>query len=156
MDTATDRDSAVRLCILTSFLDGTTPNVASVARDLRADTAGVAESFDRLAAGRAIVLRQGSHDIRMAAPFSGVPTDFVVRIGERSYFANCIWDALGIPAMLAAAGRATDAEVDTRCADCGELLRLQLVDRDVRAHPRGAVAHFAVPAAKWWADIVFT
>jgi hypothetical protein len=36
----------------------------------------------------------------MANPFSAVPTPFLVRSGDRSWYGNCIWDALGIPAML--------------------------------------------------------
>ena len=45
-----------------------------------------------------------SSSIWMANPFSAVPTDFKVTSRGRTYFGNCIWDALGIPAILGADG----------------------------------------------------
>ncbi|HEX2779371.1 MAG TPA: organomercurial lyase [Gemmatimonadaceae bacterium] len=154
----TDLDARVRLAVLESFLRGERPSVANVARDVADSEAEVGAAFERLAAGRAFLLEPGTRDIRMAAPFSGVPTDHRVHIGGREYFANCIWDALGIPAMLAAAGRPSEARVETRCLDCGAELALAVdADRVVAESPGLApVAHFAVPAAGWWADIVFT
>ena len=143
-------DATVRLRILHGFLAGETPSVASLAPTLRCSVDAMTASFERLAAGRAIVLVPGTHDILMAAPFAGRQTDFRVAIGQRQYDANCIWDALGIPAMLGG----VDADIATRCSDCGESLRLTVRNRAVVGDP--AVVHFAVPAARWWADIAFT
>jgi hypothetical protein len=154
--TPQELDAAVRLAIQEEFLLGRRPTVASIASTLGRDASDVEAAFDRLAAGRALVLAQGTRDIRMAAPFAGVQTDFRVRCGDRSYYANCIWDALGIPAMLAAAGRPSDANIETRCDDCASPLWIDVTAGRVRAVPPDVVAHFAVPAAQWWADIVFT
>jgi hypothetical protein len=150
LDDSTRFDPALRLRILHAFLAGETPSVRTMATALHASTADVAAGFDRLAAARAIVLAPGTRDILMAAPFAGRSTDFQVNVGSRRYDANCIWDALGIPAMLGG----VDADVETRCLDCGESLRLTVRDRAIGGEP--AVVHFAVPAARWWADIVFT
>jgi hypothetical protein len=152
----TSFDTAVRLAVMDSFVGGTTPSVGAVARTLGAEIAAVEGAFDRLAAGRAIVLTPGTRDIRMAAPFAGVPTDFRVRVGERSYYANCIWDAVGIPAMLAGAARSADARIETECADCSAPVGLTVDAGHLTTDVPGAVVHFAVPAARWWADIVFT
>ena len=46
----------------------------------------------------------------MAEPFSAVPTPFAVYVDDQRYFGNCIWDALGIPAMLHA-----DARIESSC-----------------------------------------
>jgi hypothetical protein len=143
-------DATLRLRILHGFLAGERPTVATMAPELRASVADVTASFDRLATGRAIVLAAGTHDILMAAPFAGVDTDFQVTLGPRRYHANCIWDALGISAMLGG----VDAAIETHCRDCGESLRLSVRDRQVGGDP--AVVHFAVPAARWWDDIAFT
>ncbi len=43
----------------------------------------------------------------MAWPFSGVETLFQVSVSDKTYFANCAWDSLGIPAALH-----TDAEIE--------------------------------------------
>ena len=85
----------------------------------------------------------------MAPPFSAVPTAFRVETPRGAYWGNCIWDGLGIVGMLGGEGT-----VQTRCADCDEPMALrveagELVDGD-------GLAHFAVPAARWWDDIGFT
>ena len=143
-------DSTVRLAILRGFLAGVTPSVEGIASALDARAGDVAASFERLAAGRAIVLVPGTHEIRMAAPFAGQPTDFRATVGGRTYFANCIWDAMGIPAMLGS----RNAGIDTTCADCDTPLHLEF--RDGAMAGDQSVVHFAVPAARWWEDIVFT
>ena len=59
----------------------------------------------------------------MLNPFSAVETPHRVESGGRTWFANCAWDALGIPAALHADGR-----VESRCPDCGEALELEVRD----------------------------
>ena len=142
-------DATVRLRVLHAFLAGETPTVATVAATLREPAHEIAGSFDRLAAGRAIVLVPRTHDILMAAPFAGRRTDFQVTVGARRYNANCIWDALGIPAMLGG----TDADIEAVCLDCAGMLRLSVRDRKVAGE---GIVHFGVPAARWWDDIGFT
>jgi hypothetical protein len=150
-------DVDVRLGIQRAFIAGrATPTVESVATELRVPEDDVAAAFDRLAGAHVIVLVPGTRDLMMSAPFAGRPTDFVVTAGERTYYANCVWDALGVAAMLVGAGQPIDADVHTTCADCGASLGVGIRDAAVRADPAGAVAHFAVPAARWWADIGFT
>jgi hypothetical protein len=151
-----DFDSTVRLAIIDALLAGRTPSPASVAQTLHVNAGDVAGAFDRLAAGRAIVLDPSTRDVRMAAPLAGVETDFRVHVGDRFVYANCIWDALGVPAMLAGAGRPATARIDTQCPDCAHPLTMEVRDGRLTSHPSDAVVHFAVPAARWWADIVFT
>ena len=152
----TNLDSAVRLTILEGFLAGRAPSVESVAKEIGESPDRVAASFDRLAAGRAVVLAPGTRDLLMAAPFAAGPSAFRVRTPERFVYANCVWDALGVAALLEGAGRPSDIDVETDCADCGAPLRLRVRAGALESEPAGAVAHFAVPAARWWADIVFT
>lgn len=106
-----------------------------------------AEALQGLASQRIIVL-DGRGEILMAAPFSAVPTPFVVRVGEIEYFANCIWDALGISPMFA-----RDSTIATSCPDCDAPLELRVTGGEL--HGDGIV-HFSVPAREWWNDIVFT
>ena len=75
----------------------------------------------------------------MAAPLSARPTPFLVTTPLGTYFGNCVWDALGIAAMLG-----HDARIDTDCADCGAAMTLEIEGGELRAE---GVAHFAVPAA---------
>ena len=149
-------DTRVRLAIMHAFLAGDTPTVGTVARELSVSENDVGDAFDRLASGRAIVLDPGTRTIRMAAPLAGGPTPFSVVMDGRSLYANCIWDSLGVAAMRADAGQPSRAEITTQCPDCHDALRVTVSDDGVTANPSSAVVHFAVPAARWWADIVFT
>ena len=93
---------------------------------------------------RMIVLRPGTDEILMGNPFSAIPTDYVAVVNGRRHFGNCIWDALGIVAMLGGIGRVEKDDLRVECAI-----------RRVSA-PRDYVVHFLVPARDWWADIGFT
>jgi hypothetical protein len=120
-----------------------------------ADAAGLPESsvraaFVRLHAQRLLVPEPGDPSrIRMAPPFSGTPTPFPVEARGLRYYANCVWDAYGIPAALGA-----DAVIPASDGFTGEPLTLQV--RGGKPVPQPYVAHFAVPAARWWENIVFT
>jgi hypothetical protein len=144
-------DQSVRLHIYGEFIQsGEPPTVVETALVLGQSETNVAAAYDRLAAGRVIVLRPGTREVLMAAPFSAVPTRFTVQVASgRSYYGNCIWDALGIPAML---GR--DAVIQAACGDCDAPLTLE-VRANTLTRSEGTV-HFALPASKWWENIVFT
>lgn len=128
--------------------EGAPPTVAETAIALAATPAEVQESFHRLAAARILVLQGDTGEILMANPFSAVPTPFLAQVDGRTYYGNCIWDVLGIPAMLK-----RDAAIQTSCGDCGTAMTLQIVNGALQ--PAVGIVHFAVPTAQWWADIVF-
>jgi alkylmercury lyase-like protein len=126
------------------------PTVESTAMALDLDAGTVAGAFASLNRKRLLVPEPGDPSrIRMAPPFSGVPTPHVVTTAERSYFANCAWDTFGIAAALQ-----QDADIRSTCMDCGEALSLRIQDQQPR--PDGVLFHIAVPAARWWADIIHT
>ena len=107
------------------------------------------DAFHRLAQGHILVLQPESGEILMANPFSSVPTAFLVEANGQSWWGNCIWDALGILAMVGKDGR-----VRSSCPDCGEGLRLTVTNGEMES--TSLVAHFSVPANQWWDNIVFT
>jgi hypothetical protein len=143
-------DRRVRLQVYGRFLsEGRAATVSQIAAALQAEPQAVEAALGRLARDRALVLRPGGSEILMAMPFSAVPTPFVVSVAGRSWWANCAWDALGIPAMLN-----SDARIRASCGDCGAPLSLT-VEAGTAAGDSELI-HFAVPAARWWDDIVFT
>src|SRR3712207_3093970 len=94
-------DRAVRLHVYRHFVaTSRPPTVDETGAVLDQPQSAVAAAYGRLAAGRVLVLMPDSLDIWMAMPFSAVPTAFRVTSGELAWWANCAWDALGIPAML--------------------------------------------------------
>jgi hypothetical protein len=113
------------------------------------DEAQVLSGWRQLHEAHALVLEPGSDAIRMANPFSAVPTPYRVFAQERRWYANCAWDAFGICAALAVDGR-----VESACPDCGEAYAVEV--RDGVIDQPDLVFHVLVPAVKWWDDIVFT
>jgi hypothetical protein len=143
-------DLAVKVAIYRHFAaTGVRPSADDIAARVSATVAEVRESFNRLRAQRVLVLEADGESIRMAPPFSGVPTQHRVTSGGVSYYANCAWDALGIPAALH-----QPSIVHSRCEQSLEPLELAVSDRGPEASPW--LFHCVVPAAKWWDDIVFT
>jgi hypothetical protein len=124
------------------------PTASEIAVTLNVATEEIEASLGRLADGHVLVLAPGTPYVWMANPFSAIPTPFEVQVGERRYFGNCIWDALGIPACLH-----TDGTIRTRCPDCAEPMSLQVRDGSLEEAERSALIHFSVPAARWWDDI---
>lgn len=144
-------DTSVKLRIYETIAETTrVPDARQVARELDSSVARIESAFARLAESRLLVLEPGpSTRIRMAPPFSGIETAFRVRVGERTYFANCVWDALGVSAALH-----RDAVVASADGFSGEPMNLEI--RGGQPVERDCVIHFAVPAARWWDDIIYT
>ncbi len=129
---------------------GVAPTSAEVARKIDIDEDEVHAAFARLDGQRLLVPEPNDPTrIRMAPPFSGVPTAFPVEANGKRYFANCVWDAYGIAAALHA-----DAVIPASDGHTGESLALEI--KNGRPIPKPYLAHFAVPAAHWWDDIVFS
>jgi hypothetical protein len=145
-----DLDTQVKLVIYWNTAErGQPPGIDEVAKHVGESADQVRESYGRLARNRLLVLEPDGETIRMAPPFSGVTTQHRVTSAGVSYYANCAWDAFGIPAALNRPG-----EVVSRCEQSKETLRLT-VGLD-GPEPSDWLFHCEVPAAKWWQDIVFT
>jgi Alkylmercury lyase len=145
-----EADLALRNVTYARFVEfGRAPTAAEIAAAAGRGRAEVIAAWERLHAEHALVLNPATGDIRMANPFSGVPTAYRVQAAGRSWYANCAWDAFGICAALHADGR-----IETSCPDCGEPLRIAVQNQ----HPddERLLFHCLVPAARWWDDIVFT
>ncbi len=148
-----DHDLTVRNQTYAMFVQlGRAPTSAEVAARAGFDDAGVAVAWRRLHDQHALVLDDpsaGEPRIRMANPFSAVPTPYRVQAGGREWFGNCAWDAFGIPAALGTEGR-----IRSQCPDCGDAIEVRIVDG--RPDATDLVFHCLVPAAHWWDDIAFT
>src|SRR5262245_66448659 len=104
----TTRERDVRAAVYAAFREtGEAPTVDALAVTLGLTPEEVTRALSALADAHALVLRPGSAAIWMAHPFSGIPTDFLVTVGERRWFANCVWDGLAIVALRGGTGRTT-------------------------------------------------
>jgi hypothetical protein len=147
---AVSLDTTLRRHVYDVTLDtGIPPTIAELSQLADVPAAEVRDALHQLAAARNLVLQPDSGEIVMAPPFSAVPTPFVVHTSRYRCFANCAWDALGVPVMLGEPG-----QVVSSCGCCGEAILLH-IDGTGKSMWRGVI-HFAVPARQWWEDLVFT
>lgn len=106
-------------------------------------------AYEALHQRHAFFLQPGTHQILIANPFSGVETAFKVHANGKTYFANCAWDSLGIPAALH-----VDARIEAQCAQSREAIHLTVSGAEVRYE--AGLVHFLVPFSKWYDDLPFT
>jgi hypothetical protein len=143
-------DREVRLFVYRRFLDDGKPPSARDVRDALGLGLEQAEaSFRRLEADHVLVFFPGTSKVWMANPLSAVPTRFWVETPRGGYWGSCVWDAFGVVAMLGG-----DGTVSTSCPDCDERMEFRVEGFELR--PAEGVAHFSVPARRWWDGIGFT
>ena len=124
------------------------PTVVQMAKALASSTRKVRAGLARLSESHAFMLQENG-ELWRAAPFSCIRTGFPVKVGRRSWYGNCIWDALGIPAMLG-----KDARIEASCGCCNGDMPVEVKAGKLRSDP--GVIHIAVPAREWYKDVVFT
>lgn len=141
----------VRVEIYRSFVQtGRPPMPVEIAFAHRVPLDEVEAAIHELARDDVIALIPGTSFVWLAHPFSAAAAPFRVTGVHHSWDAICIWDALGILALVGSDGR-----VDTRCPDCGDALAVEVRDGEVVA-PGGFVAHYGVPASRWYEDVGYT
>jgi hypothetical protein len=164
--------------VYSHFADTTRPpDVDETARHFNIPAEEAGEIYKDLHNRHAFFLEPGTLTVRMAWPFSAIPTDFKVQADGKTYYANCAWDMLGIPVVLQ-----TNAVLEAVCTESNESAHLEVRDgqitnlvatRGARRHegslpptsetlrPFGAqsdilLIHFPLPFARWYDDLVFT
>jgi hypothetical protein len=104
------------------FADTTRPpSVEDTALHFNISTEEASALYKELHNRHALFLEPETLTIRMANPFSGIPTDFRVQANGNTYYANCAWDMLGIPAALH-----SDAVIEAVCTESNETVQLEV------------------------------
>jgi hypothetical protein len=144
-------DWLVRNQVYASFAQsGEAPSVADLAAIAGSSPSRVKSSLLKLHDAHEIAARDGGDGVWMAHPFSAVPTGYAVETPRFSCYANCAWDALGIPAILG-----EDVTIETACPASGEPVELE-VEGDSVIGPDDVVVHLLTPLRDAWDDIGFT
>lgn len=151
LDSMNDLDWTVRAFVYTFIVENERPpsvDEAAVALGLTHERAEIA--YQRLNRRHALFLDPGTAEIRMAHPFSGIPTPFRVRANGHVYWANCAWDMLGVPAALHA-----DAEIEAHITDAHQT-RVTLSISGNQLHGHGELVHFPLAFRHWYDDLIAT
>ena len=143
-------DWAVRVFVYNYILEHERPpSVAETATGLNIALERAQTAYEWLNQKHALFLEPGSSTIRIANPFSGIPTDFRVQVNSHSYWANCAWDSLGVLAALH-----SDGQIEAKCTDTQEAVTLRVEGGQV--HGQGEIVHFPLPFQHWYDDLILT
>jgi Alkylmercury lyase len=141
----------VRLAVYERFArTGQAPTAAELAYRLERPEADIADALAELSDQRHLALDGGGR-IVLAHPFSSVPMGFSVMGRSTLWWGGCAWDSFALPHLLP---DEPEVLVATTCPACRRP-HAWLVGRDAPP-PGDQVAHFLVPAARMWDDIVHT
>jgi hypothetical protein len=141
----------LRLAVYRAFAEtGRAPEHGELAGKLGTGAPEVAAGLAELARGRHLALGDQGQ-IVMAHPFSAVPLGFSVMGARTLWWGGCAWDSFALPHLLPGED---EALVATRCPACG---RPHAWNVGRNGPPDGdQVAHFLIPAARMWDDVVHT
>jgi hypothetical protein len=141
----------LRLAVYWAFArTGRAPEPAELAEQLGASRPETEQGLAELARDRYLAL-DASGRIVMAHPFAAVPLGFSVMGRRTLWWGGCAWDSFALPHLLP---DEDEVLVATRCPACG---RPHARSVGTAAPPGGGqVAHFLVPAARMWDDVVHT
>jgi len=147
-----ERDWQVRLYIYRHFAEQTRPpSTAEAATALGISEDDVQQAYRRLNEAHLILLDPGTVDVRIANPFSAIPTPHRVTANGRLYYANCAFDALGIPAILG--GDATIESEFTNVAGTETPAHFSIREGELNGD---GVVHFPLPFRQWYDDQIHT
>ena len=152
------------------------PSVDTTAAHFGISAEEAGKYYQELNSRHAFFLEPDTLTIRMAWPFSAVPTPFKVHANGKTYYGNCAWDMLGIPVVLQ-----SDALIEAACTESNESIQLEIKDGQItnivslsvsegslpptnetlqsrRTLPQSdmLLIHFPLPFARWYDDLVFT
>jgi Alkylmercury lyase len=140
----------LRLAVYAGCRRGRVPRIADLATELLATREQVRSGLVTLAAARHLALGSDG-EITMAHPFTAVPLGFSVMGRDTLWWGGCAWDSFALPHLLPDQGPML---VATTCPACDRAHAWRVDDRVPPAG--GQVAHFLVPAARMWDDVVYT
>lgn len=141
----------VRVAVYTTFAHhGRPPTKAELTAQFGVPDEQIGQALRELAAARHLVLDRAGN-IVMAHPFSAVPLGFSVMGASTLWWGGCAWDSFAMTHLLT---WEPELLVATRCQACGTPHAWNVTRI---APPRGdQVAHFLIPAAHMWDDVVTT
>ena len=129
--------------------EGRPPTIDQLAKAHQLSSDEVTSALRQLADERHLVF--DGRRIVMAHPFSAIPLGFVVMGPRTLWWGGCAWDSFALPHLLP---DVRDVLVATDCPACSRPHAFRVT---TDAPPPGdQVAHFLVPAAHMWDDVVHT
>ena len=140
----------IRHFVYQHFADTTRPpSVEETAAHFNITTEEASDYYKELHNRHAFFLDLETLTVRMANPFSGIPTNFKVHANGKTYYANCAWDMLGISVILQ-----SDAIIEAICTESNDAVQLEIKNGQITNN--NLLIHLPLPFAHWYDDLTFT
>lgn len=108
----------------------------------------IEEALLALHASHSLLLHANKVEPWVVHPFSLYPSSCWVQVGDRGYWATCLYCGMGIAAALRA-----DADIFTRFGGESEQCIVRVRDQDVLE--KDLVFHLSTPIKEWWDNVVY-
>ncbi len=129
---------------------GAAKTVDEMAKAVGCEPSEIQLGLSELARQRHLVIDE-HFNIVMAHPFSSVPLGFSVMGKSTLWWGGCAWDSFALPHLLE---NEVEVLVATSCPNCNEALAWNVNSSNAPTGPE--LAHFLVPTAQMWDDVVHT
>lgn len=141
----------VRVAVYATFArHGRPPTTAELADQFDVPAEQIRRAVQELATARHLVLDDAG-SIAMAHPFSAVPLGFSVMGTSTLWWGGCAWDSFAMAHLLT---WESELLVATRCPACSTPHAWNVTR--IAPPPGDQIAHFLIPAAHMWDDVVTT
>ena len=137
----TPLDRRLHHAIVESIIANGPRDAHALAEQLAVSFDEVAASLDRLAEAHALVLHPGTLEVWIAHPFSCSPTATWVAVGDRGWWALCMWCAPGIAALVGG-----DPTIHARLGGEAQAVAITAASQ--------LVVHFARPPRDAWSNVI--
>jgi hypothetical protein len=127
---------------------GRVPNRSQLARELQLSTEAIEARLQRLSETHGIVLHPHEHETWIVHPFSTTPTLHWVDAETRSWWAPCVWCALGIATLASGF-----VQIHTRLGAERKPIVIDVEGGHPSSKTDNLVVHFAVPPKLAWDNV---
>jgi hypothetical protein len=128
---------------------GYAPDVEELSAHLHLPTDTIIQSLSALQTSHGVVLHPDRPAIWVIHPFSTAPTTFFVQAGDRTWWSNCAWCALGAAALLN-----RDLTIWTLLGAEAEQVAIHL--RNGQLVEGDYWVHFPIPMRQAWDNVIYT
>lgn len=136
--------------IIRSFVEqGYAPTMADLADGLAESPQDVRVALEALEDAHGVVLHPTTREIWVAHPFSAAPTNFWIESGDRGWWANCAWCAMGAVTLIGGTGTITTTVG-------AESKQVVLRVEKGALMEAGLYVHFPIPMARAWDNVIYT
>lgn len=125
------------------------PTISDLAKQFNLDNQTVISELKALSEIHGVVLHPNSSEVWAIHPFSNAPTATCIRAGEQTWWANCIWCALGATALI-------DSAVSITTCIGGEHQQVVIRVDEQGIDREDLYVHFPIPMINAWDNVIYT